>query len=75
MFEGDYSPPQYTDLYHFTQGAQAKIFVNSDTSGGFYKSQSRRHSRHRDIAARVSSNAGRSIDTIEDRDYDEDEDD
>jgi len=74
MFEGDYSPPQYTDLYHFTQGSQNKIFVNSDISGGYYKTQSPRYSRHRDIAARVSSNAGRPIDTIEDRDYDEDED-
>lgn len=34
MHEGTYSPPLYTTLYDFQQGAQSKIFVNSDISGG-----------------------------------------
>ncbi len=31
MFEGAHSPPLYNDLYHFLDGAQNDIFVNSST--------------------------------------------
>jgi hypothetical protein len=31
MFEGYYSPPFYTDLYNFRDGAQDDIFVDSYT--------------------------------------------
>ncbi|KAF8324378.1 hypothetical protein F5887DRAFT_988426 [Amanita rubescens] len=31
MFEGAHSPPLYNDLYHFLDGAQNDIFVNSTT--------------------------------------------
>lgn len=29
MFEGEYAPPFYTDLYNFKDGAQSDIFVDS----------------------------------------------
>ena len=29
MFEGEYAPPFYTDLYNFKDGAQNDIFVDS----------------------------------------------
>jgi hypothetical protein len=32
MFEGTYSPPFYTDLYNFRDGAQNDIFVDSYSS-------------------------------------------
>ena len=29
MFEGEYAPPYYTDLYNFKDGAQDDIFLDS----------------------------------------------
>jgi len=73
MFEGTYSPPQYTDLYDFKQGAQTKIFVNSNISGGYYKTQSKRHPHYRGIAARISSDGGHQISAVGARDDDSDD--
>lgn len=62
MFEGKYFPPLYTLLYDFNQGAQNKIFVNSDTSGGYYKTPSAatkpKRSKHRALAERLVSVEG-----------------